>query len=412
MSEEPHEINYDEAKVPDYTLPDLLARKDGTFVQNAYEWSNFQRGYWKRMLEDELYGPIPPKPAAMSYRVLEVKPAALDGKALRKRVLLEFQGVGQASYSFELLIYIPAAARTPAPVLCGLNFCGNQGTTPERDLPLPTHYLSARKDYFSVKNRATEESRCIHVRRWLPELLVSRGYASVTACYQSICPDHAEGALDSVYRLFYTEEELRKHHEECDLGAISAWAWGLSRMMDYIECDPQLDETRVCVTGLSRLGKASLWAGCCDQRFAVVSSNCSGCGGSALSRRRFGETFGSMAASRTLWFNKEWWKYAWHSAEQPFDQHCVMALAAPRPLYIASASEDLWADPKGEYLALDATRCVYRLFGMEPIPKGDFPGIEQPVSAACAYHCRRGKHEMLEYDYLNYLAFLDRFFSR
>ncbi|HHW08649.1 MAG TPA: acetylxylan esterase [Firmicutes bacterium] len=397
--------NYDESLVPSYTLPELLVFADGRPVTDAAAWRE-RRAEILKLFETHVYGKAPGKPEHMSFDLLERSEQALDGKAVRKQVRITMKQ-GAAEAAIDLLIYLPAAGQFPVPLFVGMNFRGNHAVHPDPAIILPRSWMAAGEGV--VNNRATERGRGLAASRWPIELILSRGYGVATVYRGDVDPDFDDGFQNGVHPLFYAPDQSRPRADEW--GTIAAWAWGLRRVMDYLEVDEQIDHERIAVLGHSRLGKTALWAGAQDERFALVISNCSGCGGAALSRRRFGETVWRINYSFPHWFCTNFKQYNDKEDLLPVDQHMLIALIAPRPVYVASAAEDLCADPKGEFLSVKEADPVYRLLGTDGLPVADMPPVDRPVMGTMGYHIRSGRHDITEYDWRCYLDFADRHWS-
>jgi len=401
------EANYDETKVGTFYLPEPLTMVDGTKVATKSDWIKKRRPEILELFRKEMFGRSPGRPEDLHFEIKSTKTNALDGLATRQEILVHVPAKPEW-HGMMVLLYIPNKAPKPVPAFVGLSFGGNHAVTTEPDVQLARGWVPNVKGAID-DNRANEASRGKEASRWAIKMILEGGYALATAYYGDLEPDRADGWKESVRSVFGDFTKAPDQAPE-GWGAIAAWAWGLSRIEDLLETIPQIDAKKVAVMGHSRLGKTSLWAGAQDERFAIVISNDSGEGGAAISRRNFGETVHRINTSFPHWFNGNYKKYNLDVNSLPIDSHLLIALDAPRPVYIASAAEDTWADPKGEFLAGVYASPVYNLFGKVGLNETQHPPIDHPVGNTIGYHIRTGKHDVTDYDWQQYLNFADRHF--
>jgi len=407
LSAQDENTNNDQSLVPDYILPDILLAESGEKITNRSDWISKRRPEILQLFMDQVYGNIPEGEISVTSQTISHRDHALGGKATRDEVVITLSS-GDKKAELNLLIYLPVGAEGPVPVFLGLNFYGNHATSPEKDVQMPSAWMRNNQAAEIHENRSHNRIRGIRVYRWQIEKIISRNYGLATLYYGDIDPDFHDGFKNGVHSLFSQAGAVRT---DSSWGSISAWAWGLSRALDYLETDNRIESSKVALVGHSRLGKAALWAGAMDPRFALVISNDSGCGGAALFRRAYGETIESITSSFTHWFCGKFSEYSGNESQLPVDMHMLIALMAPRPVYVASAQEDRWADPKGEFLAAKNASVVYSLFGLEGLPAKEMPEVDSPSVGTIGYHMRTGVHDLTAYDWEQYLAFADKHFG-
>ena len=305
-------------------------------------------------------------------------------------------------------MYSPNQAKGPVPAILAINFWGNQAVNADPGIQLSTKWIESNRnpwvDLSGVKDHhATEACRGVNARQWPIEQMLARGYAFATFYRGDIDPDIPTGFAMTAKAAF---PELQNRPD--NFATIGAWAWGLSRAMDYLQTDRAIDAKRVGIFGWSRLGKAALWAGATDPRFALAISNESGAGGAKLFHHGIGETIRMLNTNFPHWFCKNFSKYNDQDLTIPFDQHLVISLIAPRPVYVGSAEEDTHADPEGEFLSLKNANPVYRLLGKQGLPTENWPPVDQSVQGTLGYHVRAGAHDVKDFDWQQYLAFADK----
>ncbi len=377
-------------------LPDPLKMFDGSPVHTKEDWLAKRKPELKKLFQHYMYGTMP-DPVKVHANVERIDPKALGGKATLKEITLTL-GSGDLP-KIHLLVVVPNQRTKPAPVFLGMSFAGNQTVLNDAKIALNSNWAYPNRK--GVKNeKATEESRGSQVDIWNIEQTIDRGYAVALVYSGDFQPDRpgvVEGVLAKLQR--------KAPH---DIGTISAWAWGLQRVIDYLVTDADLDASKIIVVGHSRLGKTTLLAGAFDERIAAVIPHQAGCGGTAPSRGIVGESVKRINTSFPHWFNSAFKQFNDAPDKIPFDQHCLVALCAPRPVLFSNALDDQWANPDGQFDMLVAADPVYRMFGVEGVGQKKRPEVGQFMNSRLAYYIREGKHSMTRQDWTIFLEFADR----
>ncbi len=373
--------NYDESKIGDYQLPELLVSEGGQTISTPEQWENIRRPEILKLFEDHVYGQVPKDFDDIKFKVTNRDKKAMDGKATLKEVAITVSR-NQKSVTMNLLMFTPNEVKKSVPVFLVINHRGVKTMDVTRQ----------NKDGF-----------------WPAEDVIEAGYGIAGFDVIDVAPDNndefTEGVLDQLY-----PEQLEMDN---GMAALGAWGWGASRAIDYFEKDKSVDATKIISVGHSRGGKASLWHGAQDKRVAITISNESGNSGAALSRRNFGETVERITNNFPYWFCPNYRQYAGNEDKLPVDQHMLLALIAPRPVYVASAAEDLWADPKGQYLALKEAQPAFKLYEIDPDLPEKMPDVnEQIIRPRMGFHNREGKHNMTPYDWQQFINFANSCFKK
>ena len=394
--------NYDESKVPAYILPELLKCRNGEMVTTVNQWEKQRRPELMELFASQIYGHTPAENIDVSYEIMTENREAMGGKATSKQVKFTFSNGNKKLEAF-LLIYIPNKPKGKVPVFVGYNFKGNHSTTTDTTVLYSPAFSLVKEPGNPDWERGNQTSR------WSYDLIIDRGYAIATMCYHDIFPDKPELKDHSVISLFSGYNPQKTDPGEWQ--AIGAWAWGSSRIVDFLETQERIDTNKIAIMGHSRQGKAALWAGAQDPRFRIVISNDSGCGGAALFRRKFGETTEIINNAFPHWFCENFRQYNNQEELMPVDQHQLLALIAPRKVYVASAEDDQWADPRGEFLSAYHAGPIYRLYGLSTIGTDQIPELHTPIMEDIGYHMRAGKHDVTDYDWERFLDFADKHFK-
>lgn len=390
-------VNYDETLSGVYTLPDPLLFPDGERVRTARQWYRIRRPQIVELFEKYQYGKTPPEPKNLIWDITEKGTVAFGGLAIRKQVTV-YLTEETTDHKIDLLIYIPAGSKKPVPLFFNLSFMPNANVVDDPEVS--EGYIWNRE------GKKVPVSRTGGFGKMDISVFLRQGIGFATVNYGDIEPDFADGIKYGIRGHFLREGQT--YPEPDEWGAISAWAWGLSRAMDYFEKDPQIDSKKVILFGISRLGKTVLWAGARDPRFGMIIASCSGEGGAALSRRLFGETIDHMTHPTRYFyqFAGNWRNFKDNPSLSPVDAHMLISLIAPRPLLLQTGDSDLWSDPKGEFLAAVAAAPVYKLLGKRPLETDFFPAPGVPVLNDIGYFMHAGGHGALPSDFDVFLEFI------
>lgn len=389
-AEEPKNHDFDvvrdESKVPAYQLPPVLVSSEGDRITTPEEWTNVRRPQIMALFGNLVYGvvPVPETPVRTSYERLRTDGKFMDGLATRKDVRIRFENA-KGSAEMTVLVFTPNGAKGPVPAFLQLSFADTKDDGHDAD-----------------------PSRAGYLRNGLPLAEFLRNGFGLVVLSQGALVRHNEVEFQSgIHPLFYREGQSFPKANEW--GVIAAVSWSASRVLDYLGTEPSIDAKRIAAVGHSKMGKATLWAVAQDRRFAMAVAAQSGCAGAALWKRDFGENMEKMVTRFPYWLCRNAWKFSRNEDDLPVDQHMLLACIAPRPLYIASGSEDLWADPRGEYLGAYHASEVYRLLGKKGLDSEASPAVGEVLAGGdVGYHNRAGGHSVERYDWQKFIEFAGR----
>ena len=396
-------VNYTEANVGSYTLPDPLKCSDGQIVKNSNTWFYKRRKEIVNLFEQNQFGVTPKDKIKVNYDIFERAGSAFDNSAERTQVTLNLSG-NQKEKKIDLLYYIPTNATKPVPVLLYISFQANSQLIDDSQI----------KEGF-IWNREKQRvpaGRKSFFGKFNVRSILESGFGFATVYYGDIEPDFADGYKYGVRSLFKENEDTALNKPDA-WGSIAVWSWGLSRILDYFETDKRIDADSIIIMGVSRLGKTVLWAGALDERFASVIAVCSGESGATLSRRNYGETIAHIASPTrfSYWFAPKYQEYGKDVNSLPVDGHMLISLIAPRPLLLITGNTDKWSDPYGEYLAAKAAEPVYELLGKKGLETEKMPSPGKPVLNNIGFFMHEGGHGMVKEDWKVILSFLEKHFK-
>jgi hypothetical protein len=351
------------------------------------------------MFQEIQFGKAPGKPAHLSFNVFDSGTPAFNGSAIRKQVTVYFTK-DTSDHKMDLLIYLPVNTKQPVPLLLNISFIPNS---------LSVDDPGVKPGFMWTKDGNRVLATTTTFKKFDVQKFINNGIGVALVYYGDIEPDLPAGLGYGIRSQYLGRDKTLPPDE---WGAISAWAWGLSRAMDYFETDNNINAKKIIVTGASRLGKTALWAGASDQRFAMVIASISGEGGAALSRRNYGETIAHITDEHRYFyqFATNYRGYRHKVDQLPMDAHMLVALIAPRPLLLQTGNTDYWSDPKGEYLSARAAEPVYRLFGKAGPGNHEFPAAgDTSLLNPLGYYMHQGGHAVLPADQDVFITFIKKY---
>jgi dienelactone hydrolase len=389
------------------SMPDPLVMLDGAKVTSTNQWAEKRRPELRALFQHYMYGRMPQKPPAQTATVVGEYHDFLDGKATLRLVTL---GGSSNAPRIDLMLVLPnrGSNRAPVPVFLAVNFCGNDALTAEPRVPLPQTWMPGNCPG-CVSNRPANAARGTQATNWPLAEIVRRGYGLASFYHGDVDSDRPD-ASTGVYQ--WQAQTFGGGNEATNRGTIMAWAWGFARCLDYLETVPDVDGKKIAVVGHSRNGKAALVAAAFDDRIAIAFAHQAGCGGSSPSRGKVGESLKVINARFPHWFNAEFKQFVDAPDRLPFDQNCLVALCAPRPVLFTAAEDDQWSNPAGQFQVLLAAAPVYRLLGAEGIAATEMPPRRKLVDSRLGYYIREGKHSMLADDWRVFMDYADKQWNR
>jgi hypothetical protein len=383
-------------------LPDPLVSFNGQAITTKESWLKQRRPELANLFQYYMYGYPPATAPKVTARIERRDQEYFGGRATKEEIELT---LGSPSVpKIHLLLVIPNPPSRRVPVFLGLNFCGNFSVLNDPSIPAPQVWMP-NFCQGCVSNQATEAGRGSSVNDWAIEQTIARGYAVATFYNGDIDPDKPDFS-DGVHPWFMPPGQ--KDRGQHDWGSIAAWAWGLQRAVDYLVEHPRLDAGRIAVFGHSRNGKTALLAAALDERIALVIPHQAGCGGTAPSRSRVGESVKQINTSFPHWFDDAFKQFNEHPERLPFDQHCMIAMCAPRPVLLSNAQDDTWANPAGQFEMLVAADKVYSFLGVEGLKSKTLPPLNQLLDSRLGFFIRPGKHSTTPDDWGVFLDFADK----